>query len=336
LTNNLNPIFMSVMRKIKYFIVVFLLHAFSSNLIAQFKEAQISNGIIEAKMFLPDAENGYHRGTRFDWSGQIYSLVSDGHSYFGKWFEKYDPLLHDAIMGPVDDFYPVGYDEAKVGETFLKIGIGTMVKPEETKYNFPKKYEKVNTGKWKVKKKKDHVDFTHQFSDEKNAYTYHKTVQLIEGKPEMDILHTLTNKGKTAIDTRVYNHNFFVLDSQVTGPDFTVDLQFNAIPEKPSPQVTGEIKDKTIVFNKVFGKNDHLVYSPLLGYGNEAKDYDFRIENHKTGAAVRVTCNKPIIRLVFWSAEKTICPEPYIALKIAPGESFSWKYKYEFYNCEKK
>lgn len=324
------------MKKIKYFIVIFLVLTFFSSSIAQYKAANISNGIVEAKLYMPDAENGYYRGTRFDWSGQLYSLVSGGHSYFGKWFEKYDPLLHDAIMGPVDDFYPVGYDEAKVGETFLKIGIGTMVKPEETKYNFPKKYEKVNTGKWKVKKKKDHVDFTHQFSDEKNAYLYHKTVQLIDGKPEMDILHTLTNKGKTAIDTRVYNHNFFVLDSQITGPDFSVGLQFIAQPEKPSPQATGEIQGNRIVFNKVFAKNDHLVYAPLLGYGKEAKDYDFRIENNKTGAAVRVNCDKPIIRLVFWSAEKTICPEPYIAIKIAPGESFSWKYKYEFYTCEKK
>lgn len=320
---------------VKVVIIIFWLSKSISS-IAQFREAAISNKFIKAKLYLPDPQEGYYRGTRFDWAGQISSLESGGHSYFGKWFEKYDPLLHDAIMGPVDDFYPVGYDEAKVGETFLKIGIGTMVKPEETKYNFPQKYKIVNTGAWKVKKKKDHIDFTHKFSDEKNAYLYKKTVKLVDGKQEMEIFHTLINQGKTVIDTRVYNHNFFVMDNQITGPDFTVGLQFSAYPEKPSPQVTGEIQEKTIVFNKVFAKNDHLVYAPLLGYGNEAKDYDFRIENHKTGAAVRVTCDKPIIRLVFWSAEKTICPEPYIAIKIAPGESFSWKYNYEFYSCEKK
>ena len=35
-----------------------------------------------------------------------------GHSFSGQWFEKYDPLLHDAVMGPVEAFSPLGYEEA--------------------------------------------------------------------------------------------------------------------------------------------------------------------------------------------------------------------------------
>jgi hypothetical protein len=69
---------------------------------AEFPEAEISNGRIQAKFYLPDAERGYYRGTRFDWSGSIYSLQCNGHEYFGKWFEKYDPKIHDAITGPVE------------------------------------------------------------------------------------------------------------------------------------------------------------------------------------------------------------------------------------------
>src|SRR6187549_2635799 len=66
-------------------------------------EASISNGIIEARLYLPDAQNGYYRGTRFDWSGVIYSLRYQGHEYFGTWFERYDPKTHDAITGPVEE-----------------------------------------------------------------------------------------------------------------------------------------------------------------------------------------------------------------------------------------
>jgi len=308
---------------------------FSPNIAkAQFKEESITNGIVSAKIYLPDTINGYYRGTRFDWAGQVYSLIANGHSYFGQWFEKHDPLAHDAIMGPVDDFYPVGYEAVKVGETFLKIGIGTMIKPEDKNYEFTKRYELVNTGKWTVKAKRDHVDFTHQFKDEKNAYVYKKTLQLVQGKSEMEILHTLTNKGKTTIDTRVYNHNYFVIDSQTTSPDFKVGFQFNPILEKPRPQQTGEIHENEIVFKKVFDKNDHLIYAPLLGYGNEAKDYNFNIENSKTGAAVRILADKPLIKLVFWAAVKTICVEPYIAIKIEPGQSFSWKNSYQFYTVD--
>ena len=94
-------------------------------------EAEISSGSVRAKLYLPNAETGYYRGTRFDWSGAIASLEWKGHNYFGQWFEKYDPKLHDAITGPVEEFSSVGYDEAKAGESFVRIGVGAVRKPEE-------------------------------------------------------------------------------------------------------------------------------------------------------------------------------------------------------------
>src|SRR5687767_12596314 len=101
---------------------------------ADFPEAQISNGAITAKLYLPDPERGYYRGTRFDWSGVIYSLKAGGHEYFGQWFDRYDPKLHDAIMGPVEEFRTndagLGFDEAKAGGTFIRIGVGVVTKPD--------------------------------------------------------------------------------------------------------------------------------------------------------------------------------------------------------------
>ena len=43
---------------------------------AGFPSAAITNGKLPAKLFLPDARDGYYRGTRLDWSGQIGSLNS--------------------------------------------------------------------------------------------------------------------------------------------------------------------------------------------------------------------------------------------------------------------
>ncbi len=34
-----------------------------------FPSAKISNGLIAAELYLPDASRGYYQGTRFDWSG---------------------------------------------------------------------------------------------------------------------------------------------------------------------------------------------------------------------------------------------------------------------------
>ena len=65
----------------------------------------------------------------------IASLEYKGHNYFGQWFERYDPNLHDAILGPGEGFLTnhagLGYDEAKPGESFVKIGAGAIRKPDE-------------------------------------------------------------------------------------------------------------------------------------------------------------------------------------------------------------
>jgi hypothetical protein len=44
-------------------------------------QAEISNGQIRAKLYLPDASKGFYRGTRFDWAGVVSSLEYKGHNY---------------------------------------------------------------------------------------------------------------------------------------------------------------------------------------------------------------------------------------------------------------
>lgn len=50
----------------------------------QFPQADLSNSTVQATLYLPDAQSGYYRGTRFDWSGVIASLKWNGHEYFGQ------------------------------------------------------------------------------------------------------------------------------------------------------------------------------------------------------------------------------------------------------------
>src|SRR5881394_2353718 len=101
-------------------------------------QIEIANGASRAKLYLPNAEKGYYRATRFDWGGVVASLEANGHNYFGLWFDRYDPKLHDAITGPVEEFLTgdsaLGYDEAKVGDKFVRIGVGALRKPQEAKF----------------------------------------------------------------------------------------------------------------------------------------------------------------------------------------------------------
>jgi hypothetical protein len=69
----------------------------------------------------------------------------------------------------------------------------------------------------------------------------------------------------------------------------------------------------------------------LTGFSDKTEDYDIRIENVKTGAGVRITCDRPLSKMVLWANPWTLCPEPYINIKVEPGKEFSWNINYEFY-----
>ena len=52
-------------------------------------------------------------------------------------------------------------------------------------------YQLINPGEWKVKKKAASVEFTQTLNDKAYSYEYKKTVELVKGKPEMVLSHTL-------------------------------------------------------------------------------------------------------------------------------------------------
>jgi len=300
----------------------------------QFPQAEIANSTVSATLYLPDTESGYYRGTRFDWSGVIASLKWNGHEYFGQWFDRHDPKIHDAITGPVEEFLTgesgLGYTEAKVGESFVRIGVGAVRKPQEAAYRRFETYEIVDPGKWTVNKGKDRIEFVHELADTAGyAYTYRKTVRLL--KDSLVLEHRLKNTGRKAIATSVYNHNFFTMDRQPTGPDIVVRFPFVPRAARPLGDLA-EIRGNDAKFLREFAKGQ-TVFTEVEGFGATAKDYDFRIENRKSGAGVRITGDRPLQKVYFWTAHLTTCPEPYIDVSVEPGKESSWRITYQFYQA---
>lgn len=295
----------------------------------------ISNGILTAEMLLPDETLGYYQGTRFDWSGVIESLKFSGHEYFGKWFDKYDPKIHDAIVGPVDDFLPVDCENAKPGENFLKIGIGVINKPDNEPWTFTRTYPVTDYGKWKVKAKTDQVQFIHILKDKKYMYEYEKNVRLLKDKPVMVLTHSFKNKGKSTIETLVYNHNFFVINNKMVGPGYSAEFPFKISGVFRDGPALVDIKDNRFTLLRNIAKGETIFSGGLQGTGAKDKLYEIKVVNSETGAGVKITCDKPLEKMVFWANPFTFCPEPYIRLKAKPGETFEWTITYEFYNLTK-
>jgi len=301
---------------------------------------EIKNAAITAKILLPDPNRGYYRGTRFDWSGVTASLRTKNHEYFGIWFPRYDPKLHDAIMGPVEEFRSadggMGFAEAAPGETFIRIGVGVVRRPDAAPYQPFKTYEIVDPGKWEVKAESSKIRFTHEVKGPNGyAYRYTKTMTLVKDEPRMVIEHTLENTGTRRINTQQYNHNFFVMDGQPTGPDTWVKFPFDLRSVRPLAADLAEVRGGEIHYLKELGTGQSA-FAEFEGFGSTAADYHIVAENRKTGAGVRIIGDRPISRIVYWSIRTVFSPECYVALEADPGKSTHWTYTYHFYDVPAK
>ncbi len=297
-------------------------------------EVNITNGLVTAKLYLPDADTGYYRGVRFDWSGLIASLEYKGHTYIDQWFDNYDPYVHESVLGPMNEFGNIDFDSAAVGDPFLKIGVGVLTRIDDRSYSISKYYTPVDLGKWSVETGANFVEFKHVLESQTGySYVYTKTVTLTEGKPELKMAHSLKNTGEKPINTDVYNHNFFIIDKELAGPNIQLAFNFNLEGEERSVGEVVNLQENKIVYLKEITAG-YVMINDIYGFGTTAADYDFRIENLKTKAGIRVQCDRPLSRIKYWSRNTTYCPEPYIAVNAEPGREFSWEYTYSFYTFE--
>jgi len=297
-------------------------------------EVTITNGLINAKLYLPDADTGYYRGVRFDWSGLIASLEYAEHTYIDQWFRRYDPYINDAVLGPMNEFGSIDFETAAVGEPFLKVGVGVLTRIDDRNYSIGKYYTPVDLGKWDVKTGANFVKFTQVLESQIGySYVYTKTVTLTKGKPELKMTHSLKNTGKKTIDTDVYNHNFFIIDKELAGPNIQIVFNYNLEGEGRGVGEIVDLQENKIVYLTEVTRGGVMI-EYIYGYGPTADDYDIRIENLKTKTGIRVQCDQPLSRMKYWSANTTYCPEPYIAVVAEPGQEFSWEYTYTFYTFE--
>jgi hypothetical protein len=318
--------------------------------------ADISNGLISATIYLPDAKAGFYRGTRFDWSGVVSRLTYAGHTFYGPWFTTTDAAVRDftydgadiivgpqsAITGPVEEFSTdgqgLGYAEAAPGGTFIKIGVGVLRKPADgAAYSMFRSYEVVDGGAWTVTPARDGVTFTHDLVDAASGYGYRytKTLRLTAGTPELVIEHRLTNRGAKPIVSTVYDHNFLVIDGRPVGPDFTIDAPFALKTARPLDPAAAAIDGSRFSYVKPIVDRER-VSATLQGFGATAADYAFRIEHKTAGVGMKIVGDRPLSNLALWSIRSVMALEPFIAIAVEPGKDFEWTYRYQYYAVGQK
>ena len=302
----------------------------------------ISNGIVSAKVYLPE-EFGFYRSTRFDHAGMITHITYKGHDYGKYWFVKTSPdvqnftydkdglVAHpsDVAAGPVEEFGENGFDAAGPGGRFLKIGVG-ILKRDNDKYDRFHTYPIINRGKRTTTATKTSIRFDQVIANDPSGYgySYTKTVRLLPGKPTMVIEDRLKNTGRKPIDTTVYNHHFMTLSPGEEG----VELQapFKLTNARPMPADVIKFDGARMTYLRGLSGQEQVA-SDLTGFTNAVSDNDFRITATKTGYGVRLRADMPVTRLLWWSVPSTMGIEPYMDVKLKPGEEKRWTHTLDYY-----
>lgn len=307
-----------------------------------FPHKMIDNGLVSAKVYLPDTF-GFYRATRFDHAGMITHITYKGHDFGRYWFVKTSPNVqnfsYDAdglvahnnniAAGPVEEFGENGFDAAGPGGRFLKIGVG-ILKRDNDKYNRFHTYPILNQGKRTTTATKTSIRFDQVVSGDPSGYgySYTKTVRLVPGKATLIIEDRLKNTGSKPIDTTVYNHNF----ATVSPGNEAVELEapFTLKNTRPMPEDVIKFDGNRMRYLRAITGQEQVA-SDLTGFTNAVSDNDFRVTNTKTGYGVRIRANQPVSRLLWWSVPSTMSIEPYMDIKLKPGEEKRWSHTLDYY-----
>lgn len=300
--------------------------------------AVLDNGELRVVVDIPDAENGRYRGLRFDWSGQVLSARYRDYEFFGPWKELADgeTVFRDGA-GPSEEFSmydPPGFEEAEQGEEFIKIGVGVLKRMNDNPYLFYARYPVVKFGDWQTRQGDLWVESEQHLSAESGwGYRYLKRVEIHPQFPVMTITRVLENTGQHPMDTDHYTHNFFIPDGRVPDRDVVIETAFDIDP----PSVLNEtvhFEGHRLFFTEPMKSGGH--YANLVDMTGEQDrvlpaGFNFGLwRDQKRGVQLQFQGSHPVHRYVFYGVDNSLSLEPFVKIKLEPGETMRWSTVYYF------
>lgn len=296
-----------------------------------FPETSITDGKVTLRLYLPDGEKGYYRGTRFDPSGMVYAAEYAGHTFLTPWKSRPSPTSHDGVAGTASEFgmdSPLGYDDAVIGDPYYKIGVGILKKTEAAPYRFHAGHVLIERLPWNVRRSDHAIEFEQRLSTESGwGCLYTKKISFLKDAPGFEIVYTLANTGSRHITTDYYCHNFVRIDNDPINENYTLSVPFDAAAGEKASLGAAILEGRTLRFTRPVEKNTFL---PLTGFTG-ASDNDFLIKNKRTGASLRITGDRKPHKIVIYAGAMALCAEPFIELSIPAGacQQFTTRYTFE-------
>ncbi len=271
-----------------------------------------------------------YRGTRFDWSGVFHRIIKDGYVFVDRWSDIEDIHVHDHVRGPAEEFVTVDFNGIEPGDTFVKPGVGLLLRPDDKPYDWFRLYQIVDEGQRDVKISDSEVVFIHIL---KGIYSYEKRISLLSGD-SMRISHRLTWEAPAPLDGYTYNHNFFTFGGVPVGPGRKIDFPYMPTGNWRSEYDNVALEGQGIRFSAPVIPPS--VYMGDLHSTDEPTPYSFHISESGSSDGkthgVSVYGSRPVNHVVFWANPRVACVEPYLPIRLRKSESIEWDIMYTFEN----
>ena len=353
------------------------------------------NGLV-ATVFLPDAKRGYYRSSRYDWGSMVGHVVLQVPNGRGNVTlctsvrpRPHRPLATDHVIGLAAEFGcgvrgalchasgkplasngVLGYGDAGRGGTFLKLGVGKLLRPAKLRadgyaYNFSWPYEFAEPPLWDVQRLDGGRAVVLQQSVRYRRWGWAIRRKISAcghaGKrPALCVDMRLTNMGTEGLRTPYASgHAFNMLRGPATGPGFGVTF---------STPGSARYHDHGVVYNANGTKHWATPLAKVaelalrVGVGQSRitvtkrlTELEYASANFGVNASWdgRFAVTLPaaagwnlVVRHSMWRDEavrrsgwfgfnlrisrRAVAPRPYSLLDLAPGESASVTHRYEF------
>lgn len=350
-----------------------------------------NNGDLSVVIYLPQGikpdEPTYYLSTRFEHGSMIGNIKrtvrnpltgeSATHVLYGtdQWRVPHDPYWPESGVGLASEFGVgddgpfcnyrcgwhqvndvtngiLGYTDAKNGESFLKIGVGELIKgscstcdsTEDFKFNSPYKFAKPSVWKLEQHPETNSIALEHEATLNLNGYKLRKEIQL--NNDQLSVKSILTNTGRVSFATAWYSHHFFTCDSHPVGAGIGVDLDVIGTQGKYDEPAAWFWSTPLQEFATVTPRPDVVSVDMERGVDRNVRiKAEFSKDDQSHGTFTLRGCDTSITEIIpevgmdggvsmyaynLYIESSTFSPEPQIYMSLLPGQTISWTQKLTF------
>lgn len=268
--------------------------------------------------------------SRFDWTGKIVKVKFEDVelSSIERTDLQYDNGIGKGFYNEFGIDTALGFEEAKIGGWFHKIGVG-LLKKDSAHYNFITPYE-VDPAEFNVNMTSNGI-IIRCASKTVNGHAYILTKEIKLHNEGFSINYLLENKGEKAIITDEYNHNFIAIQRTLIGADYSLNFPFELKPElfgeKVNPEGKVVLGATKIEFTG--SPTEQFFFSNLTG--SEYVMAGWELVHHKSGIGIKETTSFTTNKINLWGWKHVISPELFHKIHLKPGQSKEWSRKYEVF-----